>query len=95
MQEGEKLPSVRAMASSLAINPNTIQRAYESLEAEGYVCSIAGKGSFVASHGGVDEKRKEELFHIFDQTTEELLFLEVSAQELYARIQELEGREEM
>jgi 4-hydroxyphenylpyruvate dioxygenase-like putative hemolysin len=43
----------------------------------------------------VDEKRKEELFHIFDQTTEELLFLEVSAQELYARIQELEGREEM
>ena len=34
IREGEKLPSVRALASSLAINPNTIQRAYESLEAE-------------------------------------------------------------
>ena len=34
---------MRALASSLAINPNTIQRAYESLEAEGYVCSVPGK----------------------------------------------------
>lgn len=40
IQEGEKLPSVRSLASNLAINPNTIQRAYESLEAEGYVYSI-------------------------------------------------------
>lgn len=43
IREGEKLPSVRALASSLAINPNTIQRAYESLEAEGYVCSVPGE----------------------------------------------------
>ena len=34
---GDKLPSVRAMASQLSINPNTIQRAYAELEAEGYV----------------------------------------------------------
>ena len=33
----EKLPSVREMASKLAINPNTIQKAYRELEAEGYV----------------------------------------------------------
>ena len=46
--QGEKLPSVRAMASTLAINPNTIQRAYEALEAEGYLYSVPGKGSFVA-----------------------------------------------
>ena len=40
LQEGEKLPSVRALAGQLAINPNTIQRAYEALEREGYVYSI-------------------------------------------------------
>ena len=39
LQAGDKLPSVRALASSLAINPNTIQRAYEALEAEGYLRS--------------------------------------------------------
>ena len=42
IREGEKLPSVRALASSLAINPNTIQRSYEALEAEGYLCSVQG-----------------------------------------------------
>lgn len=37
----EKLPSVREMASKLAINPNTIQKAYRELEAEGYVYTVA------------------------------------------------------
>lgn len=48
MVSGEKLPSVRSLAAELAINPNTIQRAYSALEAEGFLCSIPGKGSFVA-----------------------------------------------
>ena len=48
----EKLPSVRSLATQLAINPNTIQRAYSELEAEGYIYSVAGKGSFAASGGG-------------------------------------------
>ena len=93
IQEGEKLPSVRTMAGSLAINPNTIQRAYEALEAEGYVYSVPGKGSFAAPNTGVDEGRKQELLHTFDQTAGELLFLGVSGQELWARIRALEGGE--
>ena len=91
IQEGEKLPSVRTMAGTLAINPNTIQRAYEALEAEGYVYSIPGKGSFAAPNTGVDEGRKDSLLQSFDQTAGELLFLGVSGEELWARIQRLEG----
>ena len=45
---GEKLPSVRRLAMELAINPNTIQRAYAQLEMEGYVYSVAARGTFVA-----------------------------------------------
>ena len=71
IQEGEKLPSVRTMAGTLAINPNTIQRAYEALEAEGYVYSVPGKGSFAAPNTGVDEGRKNDLLHTFDQTAGE------------------------
>ena len=93
IREGEKLPSVRAMASTLAINPNTIQRAYESLESEGYVYSVPGKGSFAASHTGVDEGRKNALLHTFDQTAAELLFLGVEGAALWARIRALEGGE--
>ena len=45
LQNGDKLPSVRDLAGQLAINPNTIQRAYEALEREGYAHSAPGKGS--------------------------------------------------
>jgi GntR family transcriptional regulator len=93
IQEGEKLPSVRAMASSLAINPNTIQRAYESLEAEGYVYSVPGKGSFAAPRSGVEEGRRKELLQQFDKTVTELLFLGETRQSLTQRVQAVEGRE--
>ena len=91
IQEGEKLPSVRAMASALAINPNTIQRAYEALEAEGYISSEPGKGSFAAANNGVDTGRREELFQRLDQTASELLFLGVPLEVLLTRVRALEG----
>lgn len=86
IREGEKLPSVRSMASSLAINPNTIQRAYEALEAEGYVYSIPGKGSFAAACSEVDTRRKESLLKQFDSVITELLFLGVPDETLIQRI---------
>ena len=89
--EGEKLPSVRTLASSLAINPNTIQRAYEALEAEGYLCSVAGKGSFAAPRAAVDEGRRDGLLQTFDQTAAELLYLGMDIPALCARLQALEG----
>ena len=58
---GEKLPSVRSLAMELAINPNTIQRAYSELEAEGYIYSVPGKGSFAAAEGGEQQRRIREL----------------------------------
>ena len=82
IQEGEKLPSVRSLASNLAINPNTIQRAYESLETEGYVYSIPGKGSFAAPRTGVDEERRDRLLGQFDSLTAELLYLGVTRDRL-------------
>ena len=91
IQEGEKLPSVRSLASRLAINPNTIQRAYESLEAEGYLYSVPGKGSFAAPHTGVDQGRKEELLGRFDAVAAELLFLGVGGETLVERVHPLEG----
>lgn len=45
----EQLPSVRSLAVDLAINPNTIQRAYSELEKKGVVYSVPGRGSFLAA----------------------------------------------
>ena len=91
LQEGEKLPSVRALAGQLAINPNTIQRAYEALEREGYVYSIGGKGSFVAPRKDVDTARQEELLRQLDNCVKELLFLGVSREELLRHLEATEG----
>lgn len=86
MLPGEKLPSVRSLASSLAINPNTIQRAYEALEREGYLYSVTGKGSFVAQRQDVDDGRRQMLLKQFDEAAAELLFLGMSMEELSARL---------
>ena len=91
IQEGEQLPTVRAMATSLAINPNTIQRAYELLEAEGYVSSVPGKGSFAAPHHQVDSARRDGLLRTFDETATELFFLGLSADALSQRLSKLDG----
>ena len=82
IQPGEKLPSVRQLASQLAINPNTIQRAYRELEGRGYIYSVAGKGSFAAHMMDVDAGRKAELLKSLSETVKELRFLGVSEEEI-------------
>lgn len=48
IKEHERIPSVRELACSTAINPNTIQKAYKELENEGFIYSQRAKGYFVA-----------------------------------------------
>ena len=91
IREGEQLPSVRSMASSLAINPNTIQRAYEALEAEGYVYALPGKGIFAASGQQVSQGRRELLLQEFETIAAELLFLGVNTETLIRRLHTLGG----
>lgn len=89
LSANEKLPSVRELASGLAINPNTIQKAYRDLESEGYVYSVAGKGTFVAEHQSVWDGRQHELLEEFDEIVEELYFLSVKKETLLERIDNL------
>lgn len=51
IKEGEKLPSVREIATSLKVNPNTVQRSYQVLELEDIIFTKRGKGSFVTEDG--------------------------------------------
>ena len=85
---GEKLPSVRSLATQLSINPNTIQRAYNELENEGYIYSVPGKGSFAAGNAGADESRRKELMEKLQELAAELRYLGTSTQELTALIAE-------
>ena len=69
---GSRLPSVRELAGQLAINPNTIQRAYRELEADGYILSVAGKGSFVAQVDQLAEQQKKQAVDAFHAAAQKL-----------------------
>lgn len=86
IEPDEKLPSVRELAATLAINPNTIQRAYRELESEGYIYSVPGKGSYASSQEEILGTRQEELFAEFDRTVEELRLTCVTTQTLSERL---------
>ena len=78
--DGDKLPSVRELAGELAINPNTIQRAYRELEADGWIATVSGKGCFVC---GVTQNAKPEaepLWQELDAVTKKLMDAGVSRQ---------------
>jgi len=84
----EKLPSVRALATQLSINPNTIQRAYNELEAQGYIYSVPGKGSFATGDPDAGENRRRELSDKVRELLAELRYLGVSQEELTALLEE-------
>ena len=83
LREGEKLPSVRELAGSLAINPNTIQRAYRELEQQGWIVSVSGKGSFVCDVPSQDGK-----WSALDAAVASLLQKGVSMDEVIAHLRE-------
>jgi len=79
LQPGDKLPSVRELATQLSINPNTIQRAYRELEVKGIVQTIPGKGCFVC---GLESPGWEEL----DKAVARLLSQGITREEILKRI---------
>ena len=90
IRQNERLPSVRDLASQLAIKPNTIQKAYRELEQEGYVYTVSGRGSFAAPLDEVGTARQQTLFAQFDEAVTELLYLKKTPEELKQRIDRLQ-----
>lgn len=68
LKPGEQITSVRALSAQLAINPNTIQKAYGDLLARGILVAVPGKGCFVAENaaqllGCYQRRQLDELAH--------------------------------
>jgi GntR family transcriptional regulator len=77
LSPGSKLPSVRELAGKLAVNPNTVVRAYAQLEAEGLLVSRPGSGCFVQPGPSplAERVRRERLFELFRNATTEAFHL--------------------
>ena len=85
LQANDRLPSVRELAAELAINPNTIQRAYRELEMQGWIATVPGKGCFVCKICS-QASAKQPLWDDFDRAVAQLLDAGVSEEDLLARI---------
>lgn len=52
LRPNDKLPSVRELAKELGVNPNTVSKAFQNLERDGIIYSLAGRGSFISDKNG-------------------------------------------
>lgn len=69
VQNGDELPSRRILSATLAVNPNTVQKAYRQLEEEGLIQSRPGAGSHITASSGQVEHIRQELFQTEVQET--------------------------
>jgi GntR family transcriptional regulator len=84
LKGGDRLPSVRELAKDLAINPNTVARAYESLEADGVIVRRQGAGCFVSERGNAlsTAERKRRLDDLVQRLVTEGFHLGFGAREI-------------
>lgn len=90
LRPGDRLPAVRELAIELAVNPNTIAKAYQDLERAGIIETSRGRGTFVAE-GSVQmtgRERVESLEPIVDRLVAEARLLGMSDDELLRLVEE-------
>ena len=99
LREGERLPTVRALAGELTIAPNTVVKAYNELQREGWIESRPGVGTVVAQGVGstVRERKVQDLYGHLGALVRDAVGLGVTEDELWERFEaefeRLRGRE--
>jgi GntR family transcriptional regulator len=90
VRPGERLPSVRELARELAINPNTVARAYRELEAADVIASRRGAGCFVKDGASAlkDSERARRLGELLQKAVTEGYHLGFDAEEIRAALDE-------
>ena len=92
LAKNEQIPSVRALAQELGVNPNTVQKAYGLLERDGVICSLPGKGSFLTGEQNAVDKQREEAVQKVRVSAREALDCGVALGELLSAVQAEDSR---
>lgn len=90
LSKDSPLPSVRELALDLAINPNTVQKAYAFLEQQGITYSVSGKGRFVAVDAiTLKQMAQKDILSLVEPKIMELKNLGLSLSEIKAEIEKI------
>ena len=95
LKENTQLPTVRELSQPLTINPHTVQKAFQTLDQEGYIYTIANKGTFVSSrkHVKIDEQKVDDTIHVIVEGYKELIYMGMTQDEIHNKILEyMKGR---
>lgn len=84
----DKLPSVRSLAAELAINPNTVAKAYQELELQGYLYTVPGKGCFVLDNH-LDDQIKQVKLKEFKASVAEMKRHQIPESDLVEAVKEV------
>lgn len=90
LKENTQLPTVRELSQLLTVNPHTVQKALQTLDQEGYIYTIANKGTFVSSrkHVKIDEQKVDDTIHMFVEGYKELIHMGMTQDEIHNKILE-------
>ena len=90
LKENTQLPTVRELSQLLTINPHTVQKAFQTLDQEGYIYTIANKGTFVSSrkHVKIDEQKVDDTIHMIVEGYKELIHMGMTQDEIHNKILE-------
>ena len=88
LEPDSQMPSVRALAMELSINPNTIQKAYSVLEQEGFIYPVKGRGNFVSGNSELRRKKQEALFNALEQLIRKGKEMEVKKETFITKVNE-------
>lgn len=90
LKENTQLPTVRELSQLLTINPHIVQKAFQTLDQEGYIYTIANKGTFVSSrkHVKIDEQKVGDMIQVIVEGYKELIHMGMTQDEIHNKILE-------
>ncbi len=90
LKENTQLPTVRELSQLLTINPHIVQKAFQTLDQEGYIYTITNKGTFVSSikHVKIDEQKMKDTIQVIVEGYKKLIYMGMTQDEIHNKILE-------
>ncbi|HIR27869.1 MAG TPA: GntR family transcriptional regulator [Candidatus Choladousia intestinigallinarum] len=88
LEAGSQMPSVRSLAMELAINARIIQKAYASLEQEGFIYPVRGKGNFVSESKELKGKRQETVYRSLKELVKRGRELDILCEDFISKVRQ-------
>lgn len=89
LEADSQMPSVRELATTLAVNPNTVQKAYAILEQNGFIYPVRGRGNFVTGGERLLEEKQQAHLKEFQKSIRQARELNIPKEMLWEAVRQV------